>query len=312
MLARSRKQRSTLNLRRLETEQSNPAAGDLDRKTALEFAQLINAEDAKIAGEVKKALPQVARGIDMIANSLRSGGRLFYVGAGTSGRLGALDASELPPTFGIPQSHAQFIIAGGPKALSSETEASEDSAELGRKEMARRKPGKNDVVVGIAASGRTPFAIGALEFARSRGAKTIALTCNRNSPLERAAHLGIVVEVGPEVLAGSSRMKAGTAHKMVLNMLSTGAMARLGFIYKNLMVRVHPKNEKLKQRAIAILEQATKATHADASKALVASGNRTPVALVMLAAGVKRAAAVKALEQSGGHVRNAIARAAKD
>ena len=245
------------NLRRLRTEQPNPAAQDLDRKSALEIVRLINAEDATVAGAVRRVLPQIAQAVDMIANSLRSGGRLIYVGAGTSGRLGALDASEIPPTFGVARHSVQFIIAGGPKALAAETEASEDSAELGRDEMARRKPGKNDVVIAIAASGRTPFAIGALQYARSRGAKTVALTCNRNSPLERAATLGIVTEVGPEVLAGSSRMKAGTAHKMVLNMLSTAAMARLGFVYQNLMVRVDPKNEKLKQRAIAILEQAT-------------------------------------------------------
>ncbi len=297
------------DLRRLRTEQPLPAATDLDQRSALEIVRLINTEDATVADAVRKSLPQIARAVDMIANGLRNGGRLIYVGAGTSGRLGALDASEIPPTFGIPASNIQFIIAGGPKALSSETEASEDSAELGRAEMARRKPNRHDVVVGIAASGRTPFAIGALQYARSRGATTIALTCNRKSPLEHAAQLAIVTEVGPEVLAGSSRMKAGTAHKMVLNMLSTAAMARLGFVYGNLMVRVNPKNEKLTQRAIAILEQATGADRKTASQALKAAGNRTPVALVMLAARVTRARSVAALNESQGHVRNAIARA---
>jgi N-acetylmuramic acid 6-phosphate etherase len=297
------------DLQRLRTEQPNAAAQDLDCKSALEIVRLINAEDATVADAVRKALPQIARAVDMIAAGLRQGGRLIYVGAGTSGRLGALDASEIPPTFGVAAGSVLFIIAGGPKALSSETEASEDSAELGRAEMARRKPGRNDAVVGIAASGRTPFAIGALQYARSHGAKTIALTCNRNSPLERAAHLAIVTEVGPEVLAGSSRMKAGTAHKMVLNMLSTAAMARLGYVYGNLMVRVHPKNEKLAQRAIAILEQATGADRKSASLALKAAGTRTPVALVMLAAGVSRARAVAALNETQGHVRKAIARA---
>lgn len=297
------------DLRRLRTEQPLPAATDLDQRSALEIVRLINAEDATVADAVRKSLPQIARAVDMIANGLRNGGRLIYVGAGTSGRLGALDASEIPPTFGVPASNIQFIIAGGPKALSSETEASEDSAELGRAEMARRKPRPHDVVVGIAASGRTPFAIGALQYARSRGAKTVALTCNRKSPLEHAAHLAIVTEVGPEVLAGSSRMKAGTAHKMVLNMLSTAAMARLGFVYGNLMVRVNPKNEKLTQRAITILEQATGADRKAASQALKAAGNRTPVALVMLAAGVTRARAVAALDETQGHVRKAIARA---
>jgi N-acetylmuramic acid 6-phosphate etherase len=175
--------------------------------------------------------------------------------------------------------------------------------------MAKRKPGKNDVVLGIASSGRTPFTVAAIEYARSHGAKTIALTCNRKSPLERAAHFAIVTEVGPEVLTGSSRMKAGTAHKMTLNMISTGAMTRLGHVYGNLMVNLAPKNEKLKQRAIAILEQATGADHATASRALDTSGNRTPVALVMLAANVSRAQAAAALKKSRGHVRNAIGQA---
>ncbi len=173
--------------------------------------------------------------------------------------------------------------------------------------MKKRKPGKNDVVLGIATSGRTPFTIAAIEYARRHGARTIALTCNRNSPLERAAHFAIVTEVGPEVLAGSSRMKAGTAHKMVLNMISTGAMTRLGYVYRNLMVNVWTKNEKLVQRSIRILEQATGADHATASQALKASGNRTPVALVMLAANVSRTKAAAALKKSKGHARQAIA-----
>jgi N-acetylmuramic acid 6-phosphate etherase len=173
--------------------------------------------------------------------------------------------------------------------------------------MSHRKPNKNDVVLGIASSGRTPFTVSALAEASRRGARTIALTCNPNSPLERAAHLAIVTRVGPEVLAGSSRMKAGTAHKMVLNMISTGAMTRLGYVYGNLMVNVSPKNEKLRQRAVAILEHATGADHKTATEALQASGNRTPVALVMLAAGVNRAQATAALKKSNGHVRQAIA-----
>ena len=297
------------DLRRLRTEQPNPAAQDLDRKSAIEIVRLINHEDASVAGAVRKALPQIARAVDMIADGIRHGGRLIYVGAGTSGRLGALDASECPPTFGIPPGTVQFVIAGGDQALAHETESSEDSAELGRTEIARRKPGKHDVVIGITASGRTPFVIAAMQYARSRGAKTVALVCNRKSPLERACHLAIVTEVGPEVLAGSSRMKAGTAHKMVLNMLSTAAMARLGFVYGSLMVGVHPKNEKLVQRATAILERATGADRTAASSALAASNNRTPVALVMLAANVSRSRAVAVLKQSAGHVRNAIARA---
>ena len=200
-------------------------------------------------------------------------------------------------------------IAGGLKALASESETSEDDSKAGRQEMSRSKPSKKDVVLAIASSGRTPFTVAALNEARRRGAHTIALTCNPNSPLERAAHFAIVTQVGPEVLAGSSRMKAGTAHKMVLNTISTAAMTRLGYVYNNLMVNVAPKNEKLLQRAIGILEQATGATHESARQALKSSGNKTPVALVMLAAGVTRPQAQAALKKSKGNVRQAIASA---
>ena len=303
------KRSSSATLRRLRTEQLNVAAQDLDCKSALEIARLINAEDANVSKAVAKALPEIARAIDSVAAGLRSGGRLIYVGAGTSGRIGALDAAECSPTFNTDRVH--FIIAGGTKALATDSEVSEDDAKDGRAEMARRKPEKNDVVVGIASSGRTPFTLAAIEVARHRGAVTIALTCNPDSPLERAADFAIVTQVGAEVLAGSSRMKAATAHKMVLNMISTGAMSRLGYVYGNLMVNVVPKNEKLRQRAIAILERASGADHASARAALIASSQRTPVALVMLAAGVNRAQAVAALKQSCGHVRKAISLATK-
>jgi len=296
-------------LRRLRTEQPNQAANDLDQKSSLEIAQLINAEDATVALAVTRVLPQIARAIDQIAAALRRGGRLIYAGAGTSGRIAALDAVECQPTFNTDRVH--FIIAGGAKALASASEISEDNAEAGRDEMSRRKPTKNDVVLGIASSGRTPFTVAAIAEARRRGARTIALACNPNSPLERAAHFAIVTQVGPEVLAGSSRMKAGTAHKMVLNMISTAAMTRLGYVYGNLMVNVVPKNEKLQQRALGILEQATGADHKSATQTLKASGNRTPVALVMLAANTTRAKATAALKKAKGNVRQAIAVAAK-
>ena len=275
--------------------------------SSLEIVRLINDEDATVAAAVRPALPQIALAIDVVADGLRHGGRLIYVGAGTSGRLGALDASEIPPTFNTNPRTVQFIMAGGPKALGASTEASEDDTALAVAEMKKRKPGRHDVVLGIATSGRTPFTIAAVEYARRHGAHTIALTCNRNSPLERAADFAIVTEVGPEVFAGSSRMKAGTAHKMVLNMISTGAMTRLGYVYGNLMVNVWTKNEKLVQRAIRILEQATGADHDTACRALEASGKRTPVAVVMLAAGVSRSQAAAALKKSKGHVREAIA-----
>jgi N-acetylmuramic acid 6-phosphate etherase len=275
--------------------------------SSLEIVRLINDEDATVASAVRRALPQIARAIDVVAAALRAGGRLIYVGAGTSGRLGALDASEIPPTFNTDPRTVQYIMAGGAKALGSSTEASEDDTRLAVAEIKKRKPGKHDVVLGIASSGRTPFTIAAVDYARRRGAHTIALTCNRDSPLERAADFAIVTEVGPEVLAGSSRMKAGTAHKMVLNMISTGAMTRIGYVYGDLMVNVWTKNEKLIQRAIRIVEQATGADHETASQALKSSGNRTPVAVVMLAANVPRSKAAAALKKSKGHVREAIA-----
>ncbi len=297
------------DLRQLPTEQILAAATELDRMSSLEIVTLINREDATVAAAVGRALPQIARATDVIVAGLRQGGRLIYVGAGTSGRLGALDASEIPPTFNTDPRTVQYIMAGGAKALAASTEASEDDTALAIAEIKKRKPRKHDIVLGIATSGRTPFTIAAVEYARSRGARTIALTCNRNSPLERASDFAIVTEVGPEVLAGSSRMKAGTAHKMVLNMISTGAMTRLGYVYGNLMVNVWTKNEKLVQRAIRILEQATGADHEAASKALAAAGNRTPVAVVMLAAVVNRSQAAAALKKSKGHVRQAIAMA---
>jgi N-acetylmuramic acid 6-phosphate etherase len=304
-LTRTSKPQSDLRI--LSTEETNPAATDLDCKSSLELVRLMNNEDAAVAAAVRRALPQIARAIDVIAAGLRKGGRLIYVGAGTSGRLGALDASEIPPTFNTDPRTVQYIMAGGPEALGNSTEASEDDTAAAVAEMKKRKPGKQDTVIGIASSGRTPFTIAAIEYARSRGARTIALTCNRNSPLERASDFAIVTEVGPEVLAGSSRMKAGTAHKMVLNMISTGAMCRLGYVYGNLMVNVWTKNEKLTQRAIRILQEATGADHDAASRALKASGYRTPVAVVMLATGVTRSKAAAALKQSRGHVRHAIA-----
>ena len=274
--------------------------------SSLEIARVMNDQDATVAGAVRRALPQIARAIDVVAAGIRQGGRLIYVGAGTSGRLGALDASEIPPTFNTDQRTVQYIMAGGAKALGASTEASEDDTALALAEIKKRKPGRHDVVLGVASSGRTPLTIAIVEYARRRGAHTIALTCNRNSPLERAANFAIVTEVGPEVLAGSSRMKAGTAHKMVLNMISTGVMTRLGYVYGNLMVNVWTKNEKLIQRAIRIVEQATGADHQTAASTLAASGNRTPVAVVMLAAQVTRSKAIAGLKKSKGHVRQAI------
>jgi N-acetylmuramic acid 6-phosphate etherase len=294
------------NLARLSTEKPNPAAAELDRKSSLQITRIINAEDAKVARVVKNSLPQIAHAIDWIVDAFKKGGRLIYVGTGTSGRIAALDAVECPPTFNADPRMVQFIIAGGNEALGAAVEANEDSRDLGRRAITQKAPGHNDVVVGIAASGRTPFTIAAVEFARRRGAKTIAVTCNRNSPLERAAELGIVAETGPEVVAGSTRMKAGTAQKMVLNMLSTGAMTRLGYVHGNLMVKVRAKNVKLAERGIGILERLAGVNREAAVRALEASGQSVSVALVMLQAKVTRRAAERALKSARGHVRRAV------
>jgi N-acetylmuramic acid 6-phosphate etherase len=297
------------SLAQLGTEQSNPDSRDLDRKSALQVARIINREDTKVAAAVRRALPQIAHAIDHIADALTRGGRLIYVGTGTSGRIGALDASECPPTFGTRPEQVQYLIAGGPKALGAAVEASEDSAELGRRDIARRRPRRNDVVVGIAASGRTPYTVAAIAQAAKRGAYTVAVTCNRNSPLEHAADLGIVVDVGPEVLTGSSRMKAGTAQKMVLNMLSTGAMTRMGYVYGNLMAHVHLKNEKLIARGVTIVAAATGLDRDGARSTLAAAGNDVATAIVMAKGKASKAHAAKSLKEARGHVRRAIAAA---
>jgi len=297
---------SSVELRRLGTEKANSASADFDRKSALEIARIINSEDAKVPAAVKHALPQIAQAIEMIATALSQGGRLIYVGTGTSGRIAALDAVECPPTFDVGPRLIQFIIAGGPKALAAAVEADEDSRDLGRQAIARKKPTKKDVVVGIAASGRTPFTIAALEYARARGARTVAVVCNPGTALGEAADVAIVADVGAEVVAGSTRMKAGTAQKMILNMLSTGAMTRLGYVYGNLMVNVRPRNVKLVERGVRIVEKATRLDRRTARKLLASAGGLVPVAMVMAKAGVSRARAVAALEESSGRVRKAI------
>jgi N-acetylmuramic acid 6-phosphate etherase len=293
-------------LQKLGTEQANPATVELDTRSAREIGEIINGEDAKVAAAVAAAIPEIARSIEAIAQALSSGGRLIYVGAGTSGRIAALDASECPPTFNTDPKLVQYVIAGGEKALGRAAEANEDSRAAGVRDLARKEPGKNDVVVGISASGRTPYTVAALELARRRGATVVAVTNNPESDLARVAEIAIVAETGPEVVAGSTRMKAGTAQKLVLNMLSTGAMARLGYVYGNLMVNVHVKNKKLRERGIAILERAAGVDRATAEKALQAAARNVPVALVMLKAGVTKIEAQRRLQAARGHVRRAI------
>ena len=293
----------------LRTEQRNHASRNLDRESTLDLVRIINREDAKVAVAVRAALPQVARAVDIIADRLRRGGRLIYVGAGTSGRIAALDAAECPPTFGTDPKQVQFVIAGGLAALGAAVESSEDSRESGQRDMARRKPGKNDTVVGIAASGRTPYTIAAVAYARKRGAATVSVTCNAGSPLEKAAQIAIVTPVGPEVVSGSSRMKAGTAQKMVLNLLTTGAMTRLGYVYGNLMVNVHPSNTKLVDRAARIVQEIAGVDAAAALKSLKNAGMTVPVAVVMLKTGLSQARARRHLKAHDDNLRQALASA---
>lgn len=295
-----------MEMNELTTERRNRATENLDAMSALDIVQVMNREDAKVPRQIRKVLPEIATAVDRIAEAFVRGGRLIYVGTGTSGRIGALDASECPPTFGTSPNKVQFVIAGGDEALVQATEASEDSGELGRRDMARKRPGKRDVVVGIAASGVTPYTISAIEYARSKGALTVAMTCNRGSAMGKAADISIEVEVGPEVLTGSSRLKAGTAQKMICNMLTTGAMARVGYVSSNLMVNLILKNQKLVRRGIAIIQTLAQVDRATAEKTLESAGMRLPVALVMLKAGVSRAEAARRLKQTNGNVGKAI------
>jgi N-acetylmuramic acid 6-phosphate etherase len=293
-------------LQQLTTESQNEASQGLDTKSALEIARIINHEDAKVAGSVKKALPEIAQVIDLVARSLRDGGRLIYVGAGSSGRIAALDASECPPTYSTVPGQIQYIMAGGPKALASAVEVNEDSEELGQRDIARRRPTRKDVVIGVSASGRTPYVVAATAYARARGAHTAAVTCNHGTPLAAAADVTIVAEVGPEVLSGSTRMKAGTSQKMILNMITTGAMTRMGYVYENLMVNVHMQNSKLVERGIRILMSACKIDRPTAVETIKSAGRSVPVALVMLKARVDKPEAVRRLAKSDGNVRLAI------
>lgn len=293
-------------LHSLTTEKMNEASTGLDIKSALDIARIVNQEDAKIASAVKKALPETALVIDMVARSLRDGGRLIYVGAGSSGRIAALDASECPATFSTDPQQVQYLMAGGPKALASATDVNEDSPELGQRDIAKRRPTRKDVIIGVSASGRTPYVVGAVEYARARGAKTAAITCNPNTALSQVADITICAEVGPEVVSGSTRMKASTAQKMILNTITTGAMTRLGYVYDNLMVNVHMKNAKLVERGIRILMQLCDVDREAAIRTIKSAGKSIPIAVVMLKANVDKMEAVRRLQKSEGNVRLAI------
>jgi N-acetylmuramic acid 6-phosphate etherase len=293
------------------TEQQNPRTRGLDRKSTLEILRTLNREDSVVPGAVAKELRAIARAVDQIVHAFRQGGRLFYVGAGTSGRLGALDAAENPPTFGVSPRMIQAVVAGGTRALSRSVEGAEDSAVQGARDLSARRISRRDVVVGIAASGSTPYVLGALRLARRRGAFTIALTSNRRSPIARLARITIAPNTGPEAIAGSTRMKAGTAQKLVLNLLSTAAMVRLGHVYDNWMINVANTNRKLQRRALRILEEAAGVDLSTAEHALRQTGHDLRAALVSLKTGVSVREARRRLATAGGYVRSAIKAARK-
>jgi len=288
------------------TEQRNPASRNLDRMTALEIAKLMNREDRRVALAVKKEIPAIARAVDALVAGIRNGGRLIYVGAGSSGRMAVLDAAECQPTFGTPSRMVQALIAGGGRAITQAVEGAEDDVRYAERELHVRKLTRHDVVVGVTASGTTPYVLAALRFARERGATTVAITSNRKTPVTRLAKIVIAAEVGPEVLTGSTRMKAGTAQKMVLNMLSTAVMARLGHVYENLMIDVVQTNAKVAKRALRILAEASGKSVSAAEHALRVGGHNMRVALVMLKLGVDAKQAWKRLKEAHGNLRRAL------
>jgi N-acetylmuramic acid 6-phosphate etherase len=287
------------------TEQENPRSENLSALSAKEIVALMNEEDALVAKAVKLVLGDIAKAVDEIVARLGKGGRLFYTGTGTSGRLGVLDASECPPTFGVSPEMVQGVIAGGYDACHRAVEASEDDAGAGAADLRQRGFRSGDVVVGIAASGRTPYTVGAVTYARSIGAFTVGLTCVPGSPITEAAELSIVPVVGPEVVTGSSRLKAGTAQKMVLNMISTATMARLGYVSGNRMSNLQAKNMKLRDRAVRIVSAETGLDQAQAERMLAEAGSDLRVALVMIRSGVSKEQAIEALEAAGWIVEKA-------
>lgn len=293
------------SLDRLLTEQRNAASEDIDAKSTLEIIEIINQQDRNVAEAVAQAIPAIAEAVDVITERLGKGGRLIYIGAGTSGRLGVLDAAECGPTFSVAAELVQGVIAGGEAALARATEAGEDDPEAGAAELRKRGLSKSDAVVGIAASGRTPYVLGAMAEARRMAAATIGISCTPDSELSRAVEIPITVLTGPEVIAGSTRMKAGTATKLVLNMLSTAAMIRLGHVYGNLMVNVQPTNHKLMERARRIVSHASGLGVEEAGRVLEEAGS-VRTAIVMALARCSREEAESRLKAAKGKVREAL------
>lgn len=293
-------------LEHLLTEQTNPASESIDSQATEEVLRIINAEDRKVADAVAKEIPAIARAVDAVVAAMERGGRLFYIGAGTSGRLGVLDASECPPTFGASADSVVGIMAGGVDALWQSTETTEDDPEMGVRDLQQRGFSATDVLVGIAASGRTPYVLGAIAEAKRIGGITAGISCSPDSELARAVDIAITPLPGPEILAGSTRMKSGTAQKLVLNMLSTATFIRLGFCYRNLMVNVQPTNAKLVDRARRIIVKATGVEYDRAARLLDEAGNDVRTAIVMEKRNVDRAAAERLLAASRGRISQAL------
>ena len=290
----------------MTTEDLNPRTVDIDTLPTFQILRRINAEDATVAAAVERELPAIAAVVDRVVDAFRAGGRLIYVGAGTSGRLGVLDAAECPPTYSTDPRQVQALLAGAPAALTRSVEGAEDDEAQGAREVDALAVDGRDVVLGIAASGRTPYVVGALRRARERGAWTAALVANPDGPVAATAELVIAPRTGPEVIAGSTRMKAGTAHKMVLNMISTAAMIRTGHTYGNLMVNVQATNSKLRERVRRIVAQATGVDAETAARALAEADGQVKTAIVMLLAGVPAAEARERLARADGVVRRAL------
>ena len=295
-----------INLTSMTTEARNPATLNLDSMSSLDIVSAMNREDAKVPIAISKVLPEIAKAVDWCTLSLESGGRIIYIGAGTSGRLGVLDAAECPPTFGVPSELVVGLIAGGEKAFIKAVEGAEDSLDLGKQDLIDINLTKNDIVIGIAASGRTPYVIGGLEYANSIGCNTVSISCNDNSDIGKIAKLKIEVIVGPEVLTGSTRLKAGTAQKLVLNMISTASMVGIGKCYQNLMVDVMQTNLKLCTRAENMLMEATGITREESKKFLDAADGHVKTAIVMVLANLNKIDAIALLEKAKGHVAAAL------
>jgi N-acetylmuramic acid 6-phosphate etherase len=289
------------------TEERNPASMDIDLKSTEGMLRIINQEDQKVAAAVAAEIPQIAKAVDLVTEAFKTGGRLLYVGAGTSGRLGVLDASECPPTFNVPHDLVQGVMAGGMRAAVRSVEASEDNERAGASALKKRKLTALDVVAGIAASGRTPYTLGAMKYAKSVGAKVLSITCNPDSKMASLADVSIAPVPGPEVVTGSTRMKSGTAQKLVLNMITTASMIKLGFVYSNLMIHVQMKNEKLQERGRRIIMSATGADYPAANQALKQAHGDIKAAIIMLKQKVTRREAQRRLRQAQLNLRAALA-----